>query len=70
MEHYCHAVDCSKEVPPKMLMCSRHWFMLPKSIRDKIWINYIPGQEVKKNPTKEYLVVMKEAINFVSRSEK
>jgi len=24
-------------VPPKMWGCKKHWFKLPKSLRDKIW---------------------------------
>lgn len=51
-------------------MCRRHWFILPKSLRDKVWKEYVPGQEIKKNPTKEYLEVMREAIDFVARSER
>lgn len=55
MRHICHAIGCKLEVPPNMWGCRRHWFMVPAQIRKQIWKHYVPGQEVKKNPTKEYL---------------
>lgn len=44
MAHTCHAVGCSARVPPEMFMCRKHWFMVPRSIRDRIWRTYRPGQ--------------------------
>ena len=44
--------------------------MVPKPLRDRVWQLYVPGQERKKNPTKEYLEVMKEAIEYVARIER
>lgn len=37
--------------------CKPHWFRLPKFLRDAIWLWYVPGQEFKKNPTKQYVEV-------------
>jgi hypothetical protein len=67
--HTCHARDCDVAVPPKMLMCKKHWYMLPKAKRDAIWREYTPGQEVRKNPTPEYLKVMRECIDFIDNLE-
>lgn len=55
MAHTCHWRNCKTEVPPHMWGCRRHWFMLPKKLRDKIWATYRKGQEVTKTPSKEYL---------------
>lgn len=55
MSHSCHWPDCTKKVPPAMWGCREHWFKLPKVIRDAIWREYVPGQEVKKNPSIRYL---------------
>lgn len=55
MPHTCHWPGCGKNVPPKMWGCSQHWFKLPKRLRDAIWAAYIPGQEITKNPSKEYI---------------
>lgn len=68
-EHICHAKGCEVPVPPKLFMCSTHWFMLPKEKRDAIWREYKTGQEIRKNPTAEYLRVMRECIKFVADKE-
>jgi hypothetical protein len=69
MTHMCHAEGCSKAVPPKHLMCGRHWAMVPLSQQREIWRHYRPGQEVDKRPSAEYLRVMKIAIDLVARAE-
>jgi hypothetical protein len=37
--------------------CKTHWFQLPKYLRDAIWDNYRPGQEITKTPSAEYVDV-------------
>lgn len=68
-KHLCHAIGCAIAVPPRLLMCARHWRMVPADIQRRVWTNYRPGQEVDKRPSKEYLAVMQEAINEVQRLE-
>lgn len=65
MKHTCHANGCQTSVPPKMFMCRTHWFKLPKSLRDNIWATYVPGQEITKTPSPEYLEAAHEAINYL-----
>jgi len=67
--HICHALRCTAPVPPKMFMCKRHWYMVPKKLRDAIWAAYRPGQEVRKDPSREYLDVAMHAINVVAVRE-
>ncbi len=55
MTHTCHAPHCDKPVPPKILACRSHWFMLPKPLRDAIWAAYLPGQEIRKSPSEAWL---------------
>ena len=73
LPHYCHArrlTGCAAEVPPKMFMCKRHWFMLPKRMRDAIWAAYQPGQEDRLvRPTEEYFRVTDEAEVYVAERE-
>jgi hypothetical protein len=52
-----------------MFMCKWNWFMLPKALRDRVWEQYDPGQEVRKDPTEEYLFVTLECVNYVARME-
>ena len=62
--HTCHHPHCDLPVPPKMLACRAHWFQLPRGLRDGIWAAYVPGQEVTKSPTPQYLHVMRDCIEF------
>jgi len=55
MTHTCHAEACTVPVPPKMFMCREHWYMVPKVDRDLVWALYVPGQEIRKDPSLDYL---------------
>lgn len=50
-----------------MFACRKDWYFLPENIRDAILANYIPGQEISKNPTQEYLDAAQTAINYYQR---
>jgi hypothetical protein len=69
MKHTCHARGCPVSTLPKYFMCRRHWAMLPKEMRDAVWREYHQGQEVRKDPTPEYLEVTREAINWLWNHE-
>jgi hypothetical protein len=69
MKHTCHAEGCRTAVPPKYLMCGKHWAMVPQTQRTEIWRHYRDGQEIDKRPSTEYLRVMKIAIDLVARAE-
>lgn len=69
MPHTCHATDCATPVPPAMFMCRRHWFSLPKHLRDRIWATYRAGQEDDWEPSKEYLETAKEAVIWLAQRE-
>ncbi|HEV2185919.1 MAG TPA: hypothetical protein VGR70_01850 [Stellaceae bacterium] len=69
MTHHCHALHCEEEVPPQMLMCRRHWFLVPKPLRQEVWRLYQRGQERTKTPTPEYLEAARRAINAVAARE-
>lgn len=69
MEHTCHAAGCRIAVPPKMFMCRKHWYMLPKWRRDKVWQLYRPGQEDDKRPSREYLNFTGECIRWLKDEE-
>lgn len=56
-DHHCHWPGCAEQVPPAMWGCRRHWFALPKALRDRVWRTYAPGQEVDGTPSEEYLQV-------------
>lgn len=71
--HTCHAPGCIRIVPPRMFCCKPHWYKLPKRIRDAIWREYRPGQEIDKRPSLRYLAVQQLAcvyLVFKPNSEK
>lgn len=53
--HACHWPGCERQVPPAMWGCREHWFKLPKPLRDQIWKEYRPGQEIDGRPSARYL---------------
>lgn len=67
--HTCHAMGCKVKVPPAMFMCKPHWFALPKQTRNAVWDVYIPGQEIRMDPTEEYMDVTFEAIKWLAEKE-
>lgn len=60
-EHECHWPGCNKQVPPAMWGCAKHWFMLPKVLRNKILATYRPGQERDLAPSESYVAAAQEA---------
>ena len=69
MAHHCHATECKAKVPPKMWGCRKHWFMVPKPIRDRILAHYRPGQCDDWEPSMEYLIAAREAVVAVATQE-
>lgn len=47
-----------------MFACKPHWFALPQKIRNAIWREYRPGQELDKNPSLRYLAVQQLACAY------
>ena len=47
--------------------CKKHWYKLPKHLRDKIWKAYRLGQEISMTPSDEYLTVAKETQYWIKQ---
>jgi len=69
MSHTCHARGCPTPVAPKLLMCAKHWKLVPRLEQAQVWAHYRPGQEVDKAPTKRYLDAADAAIRAVAKKE-
>lgn len=65
MTHTCHWPGCKKPVPPKMWGCRAHWYALPAALRRKVWAAYVPGQEITKTPSREYIAVAREVREWI-----
>lgn len=70
MAHTCHAAACEIRVPPEMFMCRKHWFSLPKRLRDAIWRTYRSGQCDDWAISHDYAETAKEAVTFVATKER
>lgn len=66
--HTCHWPGCTRVVPPAMWGCTTHWYTLPKDLRRKVWTAYVPGQEVTKTPSREYIEVAKEVQAWIAKN--
>ncbi len=67
--HTCHAEGCRRRVPPRLLMCKKHWLMVPPKLRQDVWGTYVSGQEDRMDPSREYLDAAMAAINAVKEKE-
>ena len=68
MPHHCHWPGCPREVPPKLWGCKAHWFRLPLELRNRIWQTYVPGQEITKTPSAEYLEAAQAVEDWILRN--
>ena len=53
-----------------MFMCKKHWFKLPKAMRDEVWDAYVPDQEDRMDPTDEYIEVAQRCIDYIAQKER
>lgn len=68
MAHACHVYPCGAAVPPRMLMCRRHWALVPKDMQDAVYAAFTPGQcDRRATPTREWLKAARAAISWVEQ---
>ncbi|NEQ26709.1 MAG: hypothetical protein F6K28_48315 [Microcoleus sp. SIO2G3] len=66
--HKCHAEGCEALVPTHLLMCHRHWRMVPPQIQSAVYL----GWRVQKNqlqPVEGYVKARSAAIEAVKEVE-
>jgi hypothetical protein len=63
--HTCHWPGCTVEVEPQFWGCRTHWYRLPKPIRSDIWRHYRRGQEIDKDPSREYVAAAARARKWI-----
>lgn len=52
-----------------MFMRKKHWYTLPKHLRDSVWNEYRAGQEIDKKPSLTYLLTTAWCICYVADKE-
>ena len=61
----CHWPGCERRVPPHYWACAEHWAALPKRLRDRVTRAYRPGQEIDKQPSREYIQTAQEVHHWM-----
>lgn len=69
MRHMCHWPSCRRIIPVKLFMCTPHWKQLPQVHRDAIFKAYRVGQEIDKNPSREYVTAARSAQEWARDQE-
>jgi hypothetical protein len=67
--HRCHARGCKTPVKPQLLMCGRHWALVPVALRWPVIRNYRRGQCDDKRPSAEWVRAARAAIDAVAARE-
>lgn len=67
--HKCHAFGCKVSVPERYLMCGPHWKMVSSELQARVWDTYVEGQEIRKDPTPEYIQAQIAAVRWVAKKE-
>jgi hypothetical protein len=68
--HLCHANGCTVKTKPEMLMCFRHWKMVPVRLQRAVWRTYRPGQCEDMSPSADWHLAADAAIGAVSVLER
>ena len=55
----CPIPGCRDLIDPSRLMCRRHWYLVPKQIRDRVWATWRSGEGAL---SKEHLETVRMAI--------
>lgn len=66
--HECHWPGCNVQCAPALWGCRRHWYMLPKHLRDAIWRTYEIGQEKSFAASRAYLKVAREVQTWIKEN--
>lgn len=70
MSHHCHAKGCLRSCAPALLMCPKHWWMVPRELRLAVWREYRSGQELDKRPSAAWHAAADAAIAAVFELER
>ena len=68
MTHTCPAVGCTKRMPSTMLMCGKHWRLVPVPIQRRIWRSYRKGPTAH-TATDDYMRAVADAVKAVADAE-
>lgn len=68
--HHCHASGCAVHTAPDLLMCRKHWYMVPRPLQLAVWRTYRRGQCEDMNPSSAWHTAADAAIGAVALKER
>lgn len=69
MSHHCHAKLCTTHCRPELLMCPKHWRMVPAILKRRVLATYRRGQCNDKSPSLAWHEAADAAIASVALKE-
>lgn len=69
--HECAAKGCSAQITHRLLMCFRHWRMVPANLQRALFNAYrkVPGGGGRADLTPQYLQAMEACVKAVAAAE-
>ncbi len=68
-KHECAAPGCHAQIPPHLVMCQRHWFMLPRGTRQAINDVYQRGPTGGRSTDPRFLALVQDAAAWLAEHE-
>lgn len=70
--HHCHANECPAPTDPELLMCPKHWRMVPKAMQDKVWKTFRARGNIGHDPASwaDYYDACADAVEHVAMIER
>lgn len=67
--HHCHAKLCKTRCRPQLLMCPKHWRMVPATLQRRVYATYRRGQCDDMRPSLDWHEAADAAIASVALQE-
>jgi len=69
VDHHCHANACQEPTEPPLLMCRKHWRMVPTHFKAAVWNAYRNAPSPGRSRNRAYLTACAAAVEYVARVE-
>jgi hypothetical protein len=53
----CPVIGCGEQIDPSRLMCRRHWYLVPRQLRDRVWATWLSGAGVLSTEHQEAVLM-------------
>lgn len=53
----CPVPSCRMLIDPSRLMCSHHWYLVPKPLRDRVWATWRSGDAAESHEHRDAVLL-------------